>query len=85
MKVIYWNIRGIANAPSRLVLKRHILTNNPDFIFISEHWMPYNNFPYAWLNRLGFKLFSQNSRGNLHPNLWCFCLTSLNPHYIRYR
>ena len=79
MKFIYWNIRGIANSPSRLALKKLILSNKPDFVFISEPWMPFENFPFLWLHRLGFKLFSRNNRENLHPNLWCFCLSSYTP------
>lgn len=82
MKVLYWNIRGLANSPSRLALKRLILLHKPDLIFISEPWIPYVNFPQTWFQRLGFKLFSFNERGNLKPNLWCFCATDLNPHVI---
>lgn len=79
MKFIYWNIRGLANSPSRLALHNLILTNKPDFVFISEPWMSFDCFPFVWLNRLGFKLFSKNSRENLLPNLWCFCLSSFSP------
>jgi hypothetical protein len=49
MKILYWNIRGIANSPSRLVLKRLILANKPDFVFIYEPWMPFHIFPISWL------------------------------------
>jgi hypothetical protein len=79
MKVLYWNIRGIANAPSRLALQRLILIHKPEFVFISEPWMDYSNFPANWLHRLGLKIFSSNVRENLLPNLWCCCSSSLNP------
>lgn len=79
MKMLYWNIRGIANAPSRLALKRLILKHKPDFVFVAEPWMDYSNFPLTWFHRLGFKIFSCNSRENLLPNLWCFCTFNYNP------
>jgi len=79
MKYIFWNARGLANSPSRLALKRLILLHMPDFIFISEPWMDFNDFPRNWFTRLHFKLFAVNNRNNLLPNLWCFCNINLNP------
>jgi len=77
--MIYWNIRGIANAPSRLALKRLILKHKPDFVFVAEPWMDLVNFPSIWFNRLGLKIFSSNSRENLLPNLWFICAETINP------
>ena len=79
MKILFWNIRGIANTPSRLALKRLIILNNPDFIFIAEPWISYDRFPQTWFLRLGFKLFACNTRQNNLPNLWCLCVSNLNP------
>jgi len=79
MKIIYWNIRGLANSPSKLALHRLISLHKPDFIFIVEPWMDFNNFPPAWLNRLGIKLFTCNHRENLLPNLWCVCSNAIDP------
>jgi len=84
MKSLYWNIRGIANSPSRLALKRLILLHKPDFIFLAEPWMNFNHFPASWLHRLGFKLFSFNNRDHLLPNLWCICSLHLDPILIDY-
>ncbi|CAI8599888.1 unnamed protein product [Vicia faba] len=33
---LFWNIRGVAKAPSRLALKRLIKLHKPDFVFIDE-------------------------------------------------
>lgn len=82
MKCIYWNVRGLANNPSRLALKNLITQYHPDFIFISEPWMDFVNFPRRWLVNLNLKLFAVNSRNNLSPNLWCICKTHLNPHLL---
>jgi len=82
MKVLYWNIRGIANSPSRLALQNLILSHKPDIIFVSEPWISYHNFPHSWFHRLGFKIFSFNSRENLPPNLWCICASNLNPTFL---
>jgi len=73
MNFLYWNIRGISNTPSRLALRRLISKNKPDFIFLAEPWMKYEDFPANWFSRLGFKLFSMNHREKNIPNLWCFC------------
>jgi hypothetical protein len=82
MKCIFWNIRGLANSPSKLALKRLILKNKPSFVFIAEPWMDVNSFPQTWLRRLNLKVFAVNNRGNLLPNLWCLCLDHLNPEVI---
>lgn len=79
MKILFWNIRGIANTPSRLALNRIILVNKPDFIFLAELWISYDRFLQTWFRRLGFKLFACNIRQNNHPNLWCLCTFNLNP------
>lgn len=82
MKSFYWNIRGLANTPSRLVLKKLIKDNKPDFIAIAEPWMVYESFPRNWFNRLGYKLVSVNTRDDIIPNLWCFCKIEHNPTVI---
>ena len=78
MKYIFWNVRGLANTPSRLALQRLISQNNPDFVFISEPWMDFNDVPSRWLLNLNVKLFAVNNRVNLLPNIWCLCKNNLN-------
>jgi len=78
MKCIYWNIRGLANSPSRLPLKRFITQHKLEIILIDEPWMKYSSFPSTWLHGLGLKTFAFNNRGNLEPNLWCICSHHLN-------
>ncbi|XP_058742332.1 uncharacterized protein LOC131614798 [Vicia villosa] len=80
MKCLYWNIRGVANAPSRLSLKRLIKLHNPDYIFIAEPKLDFANFPTNWFHRLGFKPFSVNNV--VHPSLWGFCNLDLCPNII---
>jgi hypothetical protein len=79
MKLLYWNLRGIANTPTRLALQRLLLLHKPDLLFIAEPWMDFGDFPPSWFRRLGFKLFSFNDRGNLKPNLGAFALLTLTP------
>ncbi|GAU50480.1 hypothetical protein TSUD_409650 [Trifolium subterraneum] len=79
MKILYWNIRGVANSPSRLALKRLVVNNNPDFVFIAEPWMNFSDLPRGWLARMGLKMFGSNDRGQRQSNLWCFCKDSVNP------
>jgi hypothetical protein len=79
MKCLYWNIRGLANSPSRLALKRILIQHKPDFCFIAEPWMNFDDFPSRWLSNVGMKAFSLNVRNNLIPNLWCFCKLDFDP------
>lgn len=79
MKCLFWNVKGIANHPSRLALKRLIILHKPHIVIISEPWMCFNTFPNRWHSNLNLKLFAMNSRPNHLPNLWCFCKSNLDP------
>jgi len=79
MKSLFWNLRGLANSPTRMALKRFMLVHKPEFCFISEPWMHIDNFPRGWFDRNGYKLFSMNDRNDLLPNLWCICTKNWNP------
>jgi hypothetical protein len=79
MKCIYWNLRGLANSPTRLALKFFIIKHTPDIILISEPWMNVDQLPRRWLVNLHLKLFALNSRNNMLPNLWCICKSNMNP------
>jgi hypothetical protein len=70
MKCIYWNLRGLANSPTRLALKFFIIKHTPDIILISEPWMNVDQLPRRWLVNLHLKLFALNSRNNMLPNLY---------------
>jgi exonuclease III len=82
MKCIFWNIRGLANSPSKLALKRLIVKNKPSFVFIAEPWMNVDSFPKSWLRSLNLKVFAVNSRQQLLPNLWCLCAANLVPQVV---
>lgn len=82
MKFVFWNIRGITNSPSRLALKRIILSQRPDIILIAEPMMNFDHFRATWLQRLGLKLFDFNVRNNNLPNIWCICNINLSPNII---
>jgi len=79
MKCIYWNARGLANAPTRLALKRMLAEYSPDFCFLAEPWLSVNRFPNNWFNRLNLKIFAVNNRGPDEPNLWCICSKHIDP------
>ena len=82
MKCLYWNIKGIANSPSRLALKNLLLAYKPNLIFIIKPWILFEQFPRNWFHKLHYKLSAINSRQNLIPSLWCFCIESLNPNIL---
>lgn len=79
MKCFYWNIRGIANSPSKLALKKLIIKFKPDLCFISEPWMEVSRLSARWLSNLGLKVLCVNDRQELKPNLWCLCSININP------
>lgn len=39
MIYIFWNTRGLANSPTKLVLKKLILKHKPSFMFLVEPWI----------------------------------------------
>ncbi|MCH83360.1 DUF4283 domain protein, partial [Trifolium medium] len=49
--------------------KRFVLLHKPDFVFISEPWMNFDDLPRRWLLNLDLKLFAVNTRYFLP---WCF-------------
>lgn len=48
MKVLYWNVSGIGNIDTQLHLSRMIHSHKPDFLFLVEPKVHYDNVP-AWL------------------------------------
>jgi hypothetical protein len=82
MKCLFWNIKGLAKSPSRLALKRLIVSNNPDFVAIAEPWMSFEDLPRFWLHNLNLKLVATNARDQRLPNLWFLCKQNLNPSLI---
>jgi hypothetical protein len=79
MKGLFWNLRGLANSPTRLALKRLVLKYKPDFLLLAEPWMDFQKFLANWLHIPGFKLFALNDRQDLLPNLWSICKLNLSP------
>lgn len=79
MKCFFWNLRGLANSPTKLALKKLLVLHKPDICFIAEPWMNISKFSKLWLDRLGMKICCVNNRGSLLPNLWCFCSKSISP------
>lgn len=69
MKILYWNLRGLANQPTRLALKNLIQNNEPDIILIAEPWMRFEDLPKNWFLRQNYKPFAMNVRENNIPNL----------------
>lgn len=82
MRCIYWNLRGIANSPTKLALERLLSIYKPEFCFIAEPWMSLGNFPIRWFTRKHLKVFAVNDRPNMLPNLWCICSIDLDPEII---
>lgn len=82
MKILFWNARGVANHPTRLVLKNICVSHKPDIVLIAEPWMNLDAFPKMFWTQLGLRPFSVNSHPNLAPNLWCLCRDVLNPTVI---
>lgn len=69
--VLYWNLRGLANSPTKLALKNLLVKFKPGLCFIAEPWMSVSHLSQRWLHNLNPKVFAVNTRNNLNPNLWC--------------
>lgn len=75
-------MRGIVNSPTKLALKRLILSNKPQFIFIAKLLMDAGLFPQIWLRSLNLKIVAMNDSINAILNLSCLCDKSLDPTFL---
>lgn len=79
MKVLYWNIRGMGNQNSRLMLKGFCDTHRPDFLFLSEPYIDIEQIPSSFWTGIKLKPFVLNDRESAFPNLWGLCADNLDP------
>lgn len=79
MKVFFWNIRGLGNLDSRLLLRNLCSFYKPDIVLIAEPFVALDYISLAFWNHLNLKPFIVNDRNNLLPNIWGFCNVFLNP------
>jgi len=82
MKCFFWNLRGLANSPTKLALKKLLVKFKPELCFLAEPWMSISNLSPRWLYNLGLKVCAINNRGSLLPNLWCLCSINISPTII---
>lgn len=78
MRILYWNLRGIANNPTQVVLKKFVNVHNPDVLCISEPFVALGSIPSSFWSSLHMVVVGTNDRGSLLPNLWVVCKTSLS-------
>ncbi|RXH67815.1 hypothetical protein DVH24_027962 [Malus domestica] len=72
MKVLYWNIRGVGNRPTRRTLRSIVHKYSLDIICIAEPFVPLKRVhPYFWRS-ISMNLLGVNDRGLQQPNLWIF-------------
>lgn len=82
LKIIFWNVKGLGNPETRLVLKNLCKMHRPDFLFLSEPWIAYSQVPSGFFRSLNLKLFVENDRGSIPSNFWCFCSDAFTPKVI---
>lgn len=82
MKVLVWNIRGIANSEFQLALKYFCLNEKLDILFISELKIEHQNLPYRFWNQCGMKFIIANNRGQNMCNLWLCSKIGQDVHVI---
>ncbi|KAL2336043.1 hypothetical protein Fmac_010489 [Flemingia macrophylla] len=70
MKVLYWNVRGIANPESRRVLFNLVSVNKPDLLVLAEPMCTFERTPRHFWRDLNFSLIASNSREGRLPNIW---------------
>ncbi|XP_040369487.1 uncharacterized protein LOC121051324 [Rosa chinensis] len=79
MKVLYWNVRGIANAPTQNALKDFIRVHKREILCIAEPFVALNSIPSSFWRGFGLATICTNDRGGSRPNLWLFGKISLVP------
>lgn len=72
MKIFFWNIRGLANAPTRTTLKSLVRKHSPDFLCLVEPMTSLARIPDSFWRSIGMALVGVNDRGQSFPNLWLF-------------
>ncbi|CAK8573175.1 unnamed protein product [Lathyrus sativus] len=82
MKCLYWNVRGFANQPTKLAVKRLILKHKHDLCFLGEPWMALDKISPAFFSRLNLRIFTMSQRNGLLPNLWYLYASQLDPQII---
>lgn len=70
MNILYWNVRGIGNADTRLALKNFYLSHKPSLIFIAEPMINFHQVPAWYWPSIGVSKYCINNRGSALPNLW---------------
>ena len=70
MNILYWNVRGIGNSDTRLVLKIFYLFHNPILMFVAEPMINFHQVPAWYWPSIGVSKYCTNNRGPLMPNLW---------------
>jgi hypothetical protein len=79
MKILFWNIRGIGNPDSRLVVKSLCSTHKPDILFIAEPMIDFASVPSWFWKSINITKFCVNSRLNNIPNLWGMWSSTFDP------
>lgn len=65
MKILYWNIRGIANLDSKLELSNICRSHKPDFLCISEPMVQFDVISAIFWSSLNMQLVAVNNKPNM--------------------
>ncbi|KAK9904622.1 hypothetical protein M0R45_000540 [Rubus argutus] len=79
MRILYWNLRGIANDPTQNALKGFVRDQCPEILCISEPFVSLDSIPCSFWRMMNLVAICTNDRGSSIPNLWVFCKPALWP------
>lgn len=79
MKILYWNLWGIANVPTQKALKEFVRAHTPEILCIAEPFVTLVSIPSSFWCTLGMQVICTNDHDSLSPNLWICCKSSLIP------
>lgn len=82
MNIIFWNVRGIENLDTRLVLQKACVHHKLNLLFIAEPWIALDQIQPSFWMQLKLKPFIVNVINLSLPNLWGFCAENLYPTVI---
>ena len=69
MNIFFWNIRGIANNPSREILFNFFKQFSPDVICLAEPMMNFDDFSQNFLISINMKMLTFNLRNGI-SKIW---------------
>ena len=78
MKILYWNVRGIANEDTQRTLRKLVRSHLPVIVCLAEPFVLLDSISVSFWRSMGLVPVATNNRGDQSPNLWFLCHRALS-------